>query len=68
MHIGKHKTNNYNMGIILKKPIDEFNGNRNNLKKEKSHILIESSESISENDDNFNSSKSYDFYDNKKMK
>ena len=65
IHIGKHKTSNFNLGMILRKPIDEFNGNKNNLKKEKSHTSINSSES-SETEKTFNSSKLHDFCDNKK--
>ena len=54
------------MGIILRKPIDEFNANNNRLKKEISEISIYSYETFSETDKSFRSVKTVEFNDNKK--
>ena len=60
IHIGKHKANNFNCGIILRNPIKEFYNNYNIFKKEKSFI------SISTNDEENRNIKPIEYYDNAK--
>ena len=40
VHIGKHKTNDYNFGVILRNPIQEFYDKYNKLKKGKSMVSV----------------------------
>ena len=65
IHTGKHRTSDFNLGMILRKPIDEFNAN-NRLKKEKSEISINSYETFSETDKSFRSARTVESNDNKK--
>ena len=62
IHTGRHRTKNFNCGIILRKPIEEFS----KLKREKSNISIVSSETCLKTEKSFISQKPIEFNDIKK--